>query len=93
MKENLLLLKGLLKLYKISFLSIWQLFQIVYFDVLDGIVDKYNNTYYKAIRMKPMDVESNSYAEYNVDSNVKGPKFKIGDHVKISKYENIFAKW
>ena len=43
--------------------------------------------------MKPMDVESNCYAEYNVDSKVKGPKFKIGDHVRISKYKNIFAKW
>ena len=40
-----------------------------------------------------MDVESNCYAEYNVDSKVKGPKFKIGDHVRISKYKNIFAKW
>ena len=42
--------------------------------------------------MRPMDVESNSFAEYNVESNEKDPKFKIGDHVRISKYENIFAK-
>ena len=42
--------------------------------------------------MKPTDVKSNSYAEYNVDSNDKNPKFKIGDHVRISKYKNIFAK-
>ena len=42
--------------------------------------------------MKPMDVKSKSYAEYNVDSNDKNPKFKIGDHVRISKYKNIFAK-
>ena len=64
----------------------------VYFDVLDDIVDKYNNTYHETIKMKPIDVKSDSYAEYNVDSNDKDPKFKIGDHVRISKYKNIFAK-
>ena len=42
--------------------------------------------------MKPIDVKSNSYAEYNVDSNAKDPKFEIGNHVRISKYKNIFAK-
>ena len=40
----------------------------VCFDVLDDIVDKYNNTFYGTIKMKPIDVKSNSYAEYNVDS-------------------------
>ena len=64
----------------------------VYFDVLDDIVDKYNSTYHRTIKMKPIDVKSDSYAEYNVDSNDKDPKFKIGDHVRISKYKNIFAK-
>ena len=42
--------------------------------------------------MKPIDVTSDSYAEYNEDSNKKNPKFKVGDHVRISKYKNIFAK-
>ena len=42
--------------------------------------------------MKPIEVKSNSYAEYNVDSDEKDPKFKVGDHVRISKYKNIFAK-
>ena len=42
--------------------------------------------------MKPIDVTSDSYAEYNEDSNKKDPKFKVGDHVRISKYKNIFAK-
>ena len=64
----------------------------VYFGVLDNIVDKYNNTYHNAIKMKPTDIKSNSYAEYNVESNEKDPKFKIGDHVRISKYKNIFSK-
>ena len=42
--------------------------------------------------MKPIDVTSDSYAEYNEDSNVTKPKFKVSDHVRISKYRNIFAK-
>ena len=42
--------------------------------------------------MKPIDVTSNSYAEYNEHSNKKDPKFKVVDHVRISKYKNIIAK-
>ena len=64
----------------------------VYFDVLDDIVNKYNNTVHRTIKMKPIDVTSDSYAEYNEDFNKKDPKFKVGDHVRISKYKNIFAK-
>ena len=64
----------------------------VYFDVLDDIVDKYNNTVHRTIKMKPIDVTSDSYAEYNEDFNEKDPKFKVGDHVRISKYKHIFAK-
>ena len=69
----------------------------VYFDVLDDIVNKYNNTVHRTIKMKPIDVEDNTY----IDSrelhskkyfNKNDPKFKVGDHVRISKYENIFAK-
>ena len=55
----------------------------VYFDVLDNNVDKYNNTYHISIKMKPIDVKSNSNAKYNVDSNARDAKFKIGNHVKI----------
>ena len=64
----------------------------VYFDILNDIVDKYNNTYHRKIKMKPVDVKSDSYAKYNVHSNDKDPKFKIHDHVDILKYKNIFAK-
>ena len=64
----------------------------VYFDVLNDIVDEYNNTYHKTIKMKPIDVKSDSFAEYNEESNEKDPKFKTGDHVRISKYKNIFGK-
>ena len=42
--------------------------------------------------MKPLDVISDSYTKYNVDSNGKDRKFKVGDHVRISKLKNIFAK-
>ena len=41
--------------------------------------------------MKPIDVKSTSYAEYNEKCNKTDPKFKIGDHVRISKYKNILA--
>ena len=64
----------------------------VYFDVLGDIVDKYNNTVDKTIKMKPIDVTSDSYAENNENSNVTKPEFKVGDHVRISKYKNIVAK-
>ena len=67
-------------------------FKNVYIDVLDGIVDKYNNTYYQTIKMKPADVKPGFYAEYSVDSNAKNVEFKIGDQVRISKYKNFFAK-
>ena len=64
----------------------------VYFDVLLDFVDEYNNTYHKTIKMKPMDVKGHYFAEYNEKSNEKDPKFKVGDHVRISKYKNIFTK-
>ena len=64
----------------------------VYFDVLDDLVDEYNNTYHKTIKMKPKDVKSDSFAEYNEESNEKDPKFKVGDHVRISNFKNVFAK-
>ena len=64
----------------------------VYFDVLDDIVNKYNNTVHRTIKMKPIEVTGDSYVKYNEDFNKKEPKFKAGDCVRISKYKNIFAK-
>ena len=64
----------------------------VYFDVLDDIVNKYNNTVHRTIKMKLIDVTTDSFAEYNEDSNKKNPKLKVGGHVRISNYKNIFAK-
>ena len=64
----------------------------VYFNVLSDIVDEYNNTYPRTIKMKPIDVKNDSFAQYSKESNEKDPKFKVGNHVRISKYKNIFAK-
>ena len=55
---------------------------LFYFNVLDDIVD---NTFHRTIKMNPIDVKSDSYAEYNVDSNEKDPKFKVGNCVRVSK--------
>ena len=66
--------------------------KIVYFDVLDDIVNKYNNIFHRTIKMKPIDITGDSYPEYNENLNKKDPKFKVGDHIRISKYKNIFAK-
>ena len=49
----------------------------IYFDVLDDTVDKYNKTYHNTIKMKPIDIKSTSYAEYNIDSNEKDSNFKL----------------
>ena len=65
----------------------------VYIDKLDDIVDEYNNTYHTIIKIKPVDVKDNTYINTNKEiNNDKDPKFKVGDHVRISKYKNIFAK-
>ena len=61
-------------------------------DILDDIINKYNNTYHITIKMKPFDVKSSTYIDSSKEINDKDPKFKIGGIVKISKYKNLFAK-
>ena len=62
----------------------------VYYDALDDIVNKYDNTKHSAIKMKPIDVKDNNK---RVDEhNEKDSRFKVGDSVRISKFKNIFAK-
>ena len=63
----------------------------VYIDKLDDIVNEYNNTYHRAIKMKSIDVKDNTYANTDKEVNDKDPKFKVGDRVRISKYKNIFV--
>ena len=64
----------------------------VYIDKLDDIVNEYNNTYHTTIKMKPVGVKDNTYTDFKNEVSDKGPKFKVGDHVRVSKYKNIFAK-
>ena len=63
----------------------------VYINKLDDIVNEYNNTYHKTIKMKPIDLKDNTYIDSIKEVNDKDPKFRVGDHVRISK-KNIFAK-
>ena len=63
----------------------------MYIDKLDEIVNKYNNTYHRTIKMKPIDVKDNTYINIGKEVNDKDHKFEVGDHVRISKYKNIFA--
>ena len=60
--------------------------------MLYDFVNEYNNTFHRTIKMKLIDVTNDSYAEYNENFNKKDLKFKVSDHVRISKYKNIFAK-
>ena len=64
----------------------------LYIDKLNDIVGEYNNTYHRTIKMKPVDVKDNIYIDFKKKVNDKYPKFKVGDHVRISIYKNIFAK-
>ena len=64
----------------------------VYIDKLDDIVSEYNNTYHRTIEIRPFDVKDNTYVDSKKEVNDKDPKFKVGEHVRISKYKNIFAK-
>ena len=64
----------------------------VYINKLDDIVNEYNNTYHRTIKMKPADVKDNTYIDFEKEINNKDPKFKVGEYVRISKYKNIFAK-
>ena len=63
----------------------------VYYDVLDDVVSKYNNTKYSTIKMKPIDVGDNKRV-YIDEHNEKDSRFKVGDRVRISKFKIIFTK-
>ena len=64
----------------------------VYIDKLDDIVNEYINIKRRATKMKPIDVKDNTYIGFGKKVNDNDPKFKVGDHVRISKYKNSFAK-
>ena len=64
----------------------------VYIDKLVDIVHKYNNKKHKTIKMKLIHVKDNTYIDFGKEVNDNDPKFKVGDHVRMLKYKNIFAK-
>ena len=64
----------------------------VYINKLDDIVNEYNITCHRTIKMKPVDVKDNTYIDFEKEVNDEDPKFKFGDYVRISKSKNIFAK-
>ena len=64
----------------------------VYINKWDDIVHKYNSTCHSTIKMKPVDVKSNTYINSTKETNDEYPKFKIGGIVRISKFKCIFAK-
>ena len=62
----------------------------MHINKLDDIVNEYNNTYHRTIKMKPIDVKDSTYIDFEKEVNDKDPRFKVGDHVRISQYKNIF---
>ena len=64
----------------------------VYTDKLDDVVNKHNNAYHRTIKMEPIYVDPSMYIDFNKENNKEGPTFKVGDHVRILKYKNIFTK-
>ena len=64
----------------------------MYIDKLDNIVNKYNNTYHRTVKMKPVHVKQSPYINSSKEINVEDHKLKIGDIAGISKYKNNFAK-
>ena len=62
--------------------SIWK---NVYVNKLNDMVNKYNNTYHRTIKMKLVDVKSSTSVDFDKKNNKEDPKFKVGDCVRISK--------
>ena len=60
----------------------------VYYDVLDHVVNEYNNT----IKMKPKNVKDDNKRVYIDEYNKRSARFNVNDRVRISKFKNIFAK-
>ena len=76
-----------------KFISKWIQYQKnVSINKLGNIVNEYNNTYHITIKMKPVDVKDNTYIDSIKEVNDKDFKFKVDDHLRISKYKNIFDK-
>ena len=64
----------------------------MYIGKLDDIVDIYNNTYLSTIKIKPVNVKSSNYIDFGIENNDKNAIFKVGDHVRISKYKMFLQR-
>ena len=64
----------------------------MYIDKLHDVVNKYNNTYHSTIKMKHVDVNLTTFINFGMENNDKGPKFKVGGPLRVSKHKSIFAK-
>ena len=63
----------------------------VFINKLDDMVNKYSKTC-ETIKMKSVDVNRSMHADFDKENNNKDPKFKVGNHVRVSKYKSILAK-
>ena len=91
----MLLLKDLFEPERIKYkyTIIWLQYQKnVYIDNLGDKVNKCNNSYHSTIKMKPVNVNSSTYIDFDKESNKEDPKTEVGHHVRILKYQNIFGK-
>ena len=64
----------------------------VYTNKLDDIVNEYNKTYHRTIKMKPVDVKDNTYIDFKKDVNDKDPKFKVGDNLEFQNIKTFLLK-
>ena len=64
----------------------------VYISKLDDILNKYNNTYHRTIKMKSVDVTPSTYIDFDKENSKEGSKFEVSDNVRTSRYKNIFVK-
>ena len=72
--------------------KIYKYMTLISKNKLDDIINRYNNTYHRTIKINPVAVNDSTYIDHSVESNDNDPKFEINDHMKISKYKNIFGK-
>ena len=84
-----MLLKDLLEPWRLKFINTWLNIKNTYIGKLEKIVNKYNNTYHRTIKMKPVNVKPSIYIDFNKENNKEDPKFKIGDHLRTSKYKKF----
>ena len=84
MKENLVAERFIRTLKNKSFKHMTAISKNIYFDALDNVVNKYNNTVLLMLHLLLMLNTMNMLIK-------KDPKFKVGDYVRISKYKNIFC--